>query len=25
MNFKITRLEDLAMAERVLAEWGGES
>jgi 2-C-methyl-D-erythritol 4-phosphate cytidylyltransferase len=23
MNFKITRLEDLAMAERVLAEWGG--
>jgi 2-C-methyl-D-erythritol 4-phosphate cytidylyltransferase len=25
MNFKITRLEDMAMAERVLAEWGGES
>ena len=24
MNFKITRLEDLAMAERVLAEWGSE-
>jgi 2-C-methyl-D-erythritol 4-phosphate cytidylyltransferase len=25
MNFKITRLEDMAMAERVLAEWGAES
>ena len=25
MNFKITRLEDLAMAERVLAEWGTDS
>jgi 2-C-methyl-D-erythritol 4-phosphate cytidylyltransferase len=23
MNFKITRAEDLAMAERVMAEWGG--
>jgi 2-C-methyl-D-erythritol 4-phosphate cytidylyltransferase len=23
MNFKITRLEDMAMAERVLAEWSG--
>jgi 2-C-methyl-D-erythritol 4-phosphate cytidylyltransferase len=24
MNFKITRPEDLVMAERVMAEWGGE-
>jgi 2-C-methyl-D-erythritol 4-phosphate cytidylyltransferase len=24
MNFKITRPEDLAMAERIFAEWGGE-
>jgi 2-C-methyl-D-erythritol 4-phosphate cytidylyltransferase len=24
MNFKITRPEDLVMAERVVAEWGGE-
>jgi 2-C-methyl-D-erythritol 4-phosphate cytidylyltransferase len=24
MNFKITRPEDLVMAERVIAEWGGE-
>lgn len=24
MNFKITRPEDLAMAERIIAEWGGE-
>ena len=24
MNFKITRPEDLVMAERVLAEWGAE-
>ena len=24
MNFKITRLEDLVMAERIVAEWGGE-
>jgi len=25
MNFKITRPEDLVMAERIYAEWGGES
>jgi 2-C-methyl-D-erythritol 4-phosphate cytidylyltransferase len=25
MNFKITRLEDMAMAERVLAEWGSST
>jgi 2-C-methyl-D-erythritol 4-phosphate cytidylyltransferase len=25
MNFKITRREDLAMAERVIAEWGADS
>ena len=25
MNFKITRPEDLAMAERIYAEWGAES
>lgn len=25
MNFKITRPEDLVMAERIFAEWGGES
>ena len=24
MNFKITRPEDLVMAERIFAEWGGE-
>lgn len=24
MNFKITRPEDLVMAERIIAEWGGE-
>jgi 2-C-methyl-D-erythritol 4-phosphate cytidylyltransferase len=25
MNFKITRPEDLAMAERVIAEWGSDA